>query len=169
MKFIERKYFIDKDKEEFYINQKASIGESFYMKGFTHYLFEETKPQLYTYRIKCVKDKSLKSLKASHEDHATKVVGFSYPWLYLRKLSEKGTFNRYDDLDTRITYYMKRLVRLLILTFIYIILISVLSVITNWFYLLLIGLLWPSYRLVILLRKIAFTQKALQIKKGSDD
>lgn len=168
MKFIERRLFIDKDKEEFYLNDKANHGESFYMKGFTHYLFEETKPQLYTYRIKCVKEKSYQVIKATYEDTYTKVVDFKYPWVTLRRLSEKGPFNRYDDLENRVALYKTTLSYLLLASFILLSASIGLFFINPYFLGLSIISLPPLFYSLLFFRKIGFTNKAIQIKKSSD-
>lgn len=168
MKFIERNLFIDKDKEESYLNYKSNIGESFYMKGFTHYLFEQTKPQRYNYRIKCVNEKSLKVLKTTYENAHTEIVSFKYPWLYLRKTSEYGTFNRYDDLELRIALYYKYLILAISLLLIQLAATLALSTINSWFSLLFVLSLLPMSYMIFIVKKIVFTKKAIQIKKGSD-
>ncbi|MFP4286338.1 MAG: DUF2812 domain-containing protein [Candidatus Izemoplasmataceae bacterium] len=168
MKIMRRKLFLDKDKEETYLNHCAIKGESLYLKEGFVYLFEETKPQQYTYRIKCVKEKDLRVIQAQLKSASETIIKFKFPWLYLRKESKQGTFSRYDDLENRIMLYKRRVTTLLILSLIITVLTFLLGSISLWGYALIFILFIPLYHVILLLRKIYYTKKAIGIKKGSD-
>lgn len=105
------KLFYDFEKEEQWLNQMAKKGWAFkkYTPGI--YTFESCEEGQYIYRIEFLKyglkhEETKDYLQFLEETGITYVSSFSN-WVYLRKAAEKGSFNLFSDIDSRILHYKR--------------------------------------------------------------
>ena len=106
---IKFKLYFDKDKETAWLNEMSSNGWS--MNGFFagFYRFEPCEKGKYTYQIDfgnklfSVSD-DYKEFMAEADIEIVQTWGF---WVFLRKLTAKGDFELYTDVDSQIDHYKK--------------------------------------------------------------
>ncbi|WP_051384787.1 DUF2812 domain-containing protein [Sporolactobacillus laevolacticus] len=105
------KLFYDFEKEEHWLNQMAQKGWAF--KKYTPgcYTFESCDKGQYSYRIEFLKhglkhEETKDYLQFLEETGITCVSSVSN-WVYLRKAAEKGSFNLFSDIDSRILHYKR--------------------------------------------------------------
>lgn len=107
------KCFIDRDKEERYLNEMARKGMAFCsLSCFNAYIpigiyhFEKCEPNEYVYRLdirNCTEDKVNSSETAARDAEIESVVR-KKNWEYLRR---KGYFELYPDKSEQIAFYRK--------------------------------------------------------------
>jgi len=111
MKKVVWKWFIDYEKEEAWLNEMSAKGFAFTNYFFGRYVFAESTPGEYVYRMELLKN------RLSHPD-SRQYLGFMaetgaecvsswYRWAYFRKKAETGTFEIYSDADSKIAHYRR--------------------------------------------------------------
>ena len=118
MKIKRWKLFLDFEKEEEWLNNKATEGLAMthYTPG--RYTFEECAPGEYTYRIDLLRHSVTNPDNVKYirfmEDSGAEHVDSCLHWVYFRKKTTEGSFNIYTNLESRISYY-QRIIRLFLL------------------------------------------------------
>lgn len=111
MKKIVKKAYWNPEKEQIWINEMAAKGLALSDYSCWRYVFEETQPGEYIYRIDLLeKDPQhpesevfLKFL----EDSGVSVVATYFKWVYLRKKAADGPFEVYSDIQSRMRLYRR--------------------------------------------------------------
>ncbi len=106
---IKFKLYFDKDKETQWLNEMANLGWA--MTGFFagFYTFERCKEGKYTYQI----DFGNKFFSVSEDyrefmsEANIEIISTWGFWVILRKLTSKGEFELYSDVDSQIEHYQK--------------------------------------------------------------
>ena len=111
MKKIVKKAYWNPEKEQIWINQMAAKGLALTDYSCWRYVFEETKPGEFIYRIDLLEQdpghpESEVFLKFL-EDSGVQVVATYFKWVYLRKRSADGPFEVYSDIGSRIRLYRR--------------------------------------------------------------
>jgi len=108
---VVRKFFMDCDKEEAWLNEMSDKGLALIGGVGSKYVFEDSSPKEYIYRIVWLEHdpnhpaslEYLQFLKGTGIEHITSDIN----WVYLRKKSEGGAFEVYSDIDSKIKHYRK--------------------------------------------------------------
>jgi hypothetical protein len=108
---IKRKFFINFEKEEQWINEMSKQGLQLKKYKFGRYYFEKGSPNEYIYRIEML-DENPKSEKSQEyirfmEENGVEFVDAYNTWVYFRKKTEDGPFEIYTDYPSRIQHYEK--------------------------------------------------------------
>ena len=90
------------EKEEAWLNEMASNGWVLDGVGYATYHFVRCEPGEYTVRLE-MRGYDESYLKFMEETGA-EYVGNMLRWLYFRKKTEKGVFDLYSDIDSRIDH-----------------------------------------------------------------
>jgi len=111
MKKIIKKAFWNPEKEQTWLNEMAAKGLALSDYSFWRYVFEETDPGEYIYRIDLLEQdprhpESEVFLKFL-EDSGVSVVATYFKWVYLRKKAADGPFEVYSDVESRIRMYRR--------------------------------------------------------------
>lgn len=111
MKHIVRKAFIDYEKEERWLNDMAAKGLAMTDYSWCRYVFEDTEPGEYTYRLELLDNmathpESRKYIEFIEETGVEQISSYGR-WVYFRKKTSDGPFNLYSDLDSKIRHYQK--------------------------------------------------------------
>lgn len=111
MIFTKRRFFINFEKEEKWLNDMASNGYNLIACQFAKYTFQKGMPGEFYYRLE------LLDHSPSHEDsqnyiHFMKESGVDCvatynSWVFFRKNTADGPFDIYSDFDSRISHYKK--------------------------------------------------------------
>ena len=108
---VVRKFFMDCDKEEAWLNEMSDKGLALIGGAGSKYVFENSSPGEYIYRIVWLEHdpnhpaslEYLQFLKGTDIEHITSDIN----WVYLRKRSASGAFEVYSDIDSKIKHYRK--------------------------------------------------------------
>jgi hypothetical protein len=111
MKHIIRRVFIDYEKEEKWLNQMAAKGLALTDYSWCRYVFEETPPGEYTYRLELLENltilpESRKYIEFLEETGVEQVASYMR-WVYFRKKTKDGPFDLYSDLDSKLDHYKR--------------------------------------------------------------
>jgi len=111
MKKVIWKYFMNYEKEEVWLNEMSAKGFAFTDFFLCRYLFEESKPGEYIYRIELLENspthqKSRQYIKFMSENGVEHISSW-ISWVYFRKKAEHGPFDIYSDIDSRIAHYKR--------------------------------------------------------------
>ena len=98
------------EKEEQWLNEMAQSGWLLDGVGFCRYEFLSCEPGTYTVRLE-MRDDDPAYLELMAETGA-EYVGRMVKWIYFRKPVERGTFDIFSDMDSRIAH-LKRIARML--------------------------------------------------------
>jgi hypothetical protein len=114
MKKIIRKLYWNPQKEENWLNSLAAKGLSLTDYSWGRYVFQDTEPGEYTYRIELL-EKKAQSVESEVylrflEESGVEVVSHYWRWVFLRKKTADGPFDLYSDVESRMQY-LKRLTR----------------------------------------------------------
>jgi len=106
---VTRKFFIDYEKEENYLNKMSSIGLEFVRFSFFNYYFMDSTPGEYIYRIELLDNlpshpESKKYIEFLN-DAGVEYVCSWFRWVYLKKKASDGPFDIFSDYDSRIKHY----------------------------------------------------------------
>jgi hypothetical protein len=109
MKHIIWRPFWNFEKEEKWLNTMSGRGQALKNVWWIRYVFEDTPPGEYTYRIELL-EKSHQHPKSRAymnflQDTGVEYVSGYMRWVYLRKKTADGPFELYTDLDSRIRHY----------------------------------------------------------------
>lgn len=98
-----RKPFWDYQKEEDWINAKAAQGKALIKYTWCHYLFEDSAPGEYIYRIELLDRATNNTDYLSFlKENGIECVSTYMRWVYLRKKAADGPFQLYSDKDSRL-------------------------------------------------------------------
>lgn len=105
MKLTKRRWFLNYQREEKWINEMAAEGLHLVDYKFTKYTFEKGKPGEYDYRIELLAD-APKSDKGKEylefmEDAGVECVTTFSNWAYFRKAATGEPFEIYTDYESR--------------------------------------------------------------------
>ncbi len=99
-----RKWFWvwDFEKEEEWLNEMALNGWVLDSVGFCTYRFVRCEPGEYTVRLEMhpAEDEYINFMKETGAEY----VGNMVAWIYFRKKAEKGPFDLFSDIDSRISH-----------------------------------------------------------------
>lgn len=111
MKYTARKYFLDFEKEEKWINEMSSIGMALTDYSWCRYVFEKAPEGKYLYRLELLENLPTHPQSAAYisflEDNGVEVVSTYHRWIYMRKLASEGPFDIYTDIDSKIKHYTR--------------------------------------------------------------
>jgi len=100
------------DKEEKWLNEMSSEGMSLVSVGLCKYIFEDSTPGEYTYKIELLNNLPSNTESMSYirfiEEAGVEHIGSIFRWVYLKKKTEDGPFDLYSDIGSKIKY-LKRL------------------------------------------------------------
>lgn len=109
MKHIVWKAFWDFEKEENWLSGMASKGLAMTDMVWWRYVFEDTPPGEYTYRLELLEKSPERPENRAYfrflKDTGVEHVASYQNWIYLRKKAADGPFQLYTDLDSRIRHY----------------------------------------------------------------
>ena len=111
MKRVEWKLYIDYEKEEAWLNSMSAKGFAFTDFFFCRYVFEDSEPGEYIYRIELLENlpghpESRKYLNFM-EENGVKQISSWHRWVYFRKKAVDGPFDIYSDIDSKIAHYRR--------------------------------------------------------------
>ena len=99
------------EKEEEWLNEMALKGWVLERVGFATFHFVACEPGEYTIRLEMrANDEDYLSFL---EDTGAEYIGRLFAWIYLRKRTEKGPFDIFSDIDSRIRH-LNRICRMLL-------------------------------------------------------
>lgn len=109
MKHIVWRPYWDYQREERWLNSMAAKGFSMSDYSWCRYVFEETQPGAYTYKIDLLKyspshPESLAYLRFL-EDSGVEVVATYLRWVYLRQPASEGPLELYTDKNSLMAHY----------------------------------------------------------------
>lgn len=109
-KAVWRLYF-DYEKEEKWLNDMAAKGLAFEDYYFGRYLFSDSEPGEYIYRLELLENhsrnpESQKYLSFMAETGAEPVATW-LRWVYFRKRASDGPFELYSDIDSKIAHFRR--------------------------------------------------------------
>lgn len=109
MKHIVWRPYWDYQKEERWLNAMAAKGFSLTDYSWCRYVFEETQPGAYTYKIDLLKGlpRSPESLAYLRflEESGVEVVATYLRWVYLRQPASQGPLELYTDKTSLLNHY----------------------------------------------------------------
>ena len=105
------------EKEENWLNEMSAKGLQLVNIGFCRYVFEDTEPGSYNYRIELLNNLSSHAESIAYirflEETGVEHIGSYFRWVYFRRKTADGPFNIYSDLQSKITHYRRILYLLL--------------------------------------------------------
>ncbi|KAI7252309.1 hypothetical protein KC345_g11497 [Hortaea werneckii] len=122
MSHVVRKYFVDFEKEEQWLNDMSAQGLALTEYSWARYVFEESDPGEYIYRLELLEDdpkrpKSAQYLQFMEETGAERVPAgkksrsnrlySSQRWVIFRRKASEGAFTIYSDMDSKIKHYQR--------------------------------------------------------------
>lgn len=122
MNHVVRKYFADFEKEEQWLNEMSAKGLALVEYSWARYVFEESAPGEYIYRLELLEEdpkkaKSAEYLQFMEETGAERVPAGKKPsgksvyvnprWVIFRRKSAEGAFTIYSDTDSKIKHYQR--------------------------------------------------------------
>jgi len=111
MKHNVRRAFLDYEKEEKWLNEMAAKGLAMTDYSWCRYVFEETPPGEYTYRLELLDNvvihpESRKYIEFLEETGVEQVAAYMR-WVYFRKKTKDGPFDLYSDIDSKLGHYQR--------------------------------------------------------------
>lgn len=111
MKHVVRRAFIDYEKEEKWLNEMAAKGLAMTDYSWCRYVFEDTPPGEYTYRLELLENvtihpESRKYIEFLEETGVEQVASYMR-WVYFRKKTKDGPFDLYSDIDSKLGHYQR--------------------------------------------------------------
>lgn len=107
----------DFEKEEKWLNEMSAKGMQLVAVGFCKYMFEETAPSEYIYRLELLENAPSHSKSIAYiqflEETGVEYIGSYMRWVYFRKKVTYGAFDLYSDIGSKIKQY-KRIITLLL-------------------------------------------------------
>lgn len=111
MKSIIRKAYWNYEKEEQWLNEMASRGLALTDYSWCRYVFEDSNPGEYIYRIELLDNIYSHPASQSYlrfmEESGVEHVASYMRWVYFRKKTSDGAFDIYSDVDSKIKHYQK--------------------------------------------------------------
>lgn len=114
---IVRKFFMDFEKEEQWLNDMAAKGLALIKYSWCRYVFEESGRGEYIYRIELLGEDPKGAKTAEYlqfmEDagaeriHANEGAWVHKYWVYFRRKASEGAFTIYSDADSKIKHYQR--------------------------------------------------------------
>ena len=111
MKKTSWKAFMDYEKEEKWLNEMSAKGLAMTDYVLCRYTFEDCAPGEYVYRIELLDNlpssaESQKYLDFMAENGVENVASW-VRWVYFRRKADRGPFDIYSDIDSRIKHYKR--------------------------------------------------------------
>jgi hypothetical protein len=111
MKQVIWRGFINYEKEEKWLNEMAAKGLAMTDYSWCRYVFEETEPGEYTYRLELLENatvhpESRKYIEFLEETGVEQVAAY-IRWVYFRKKTKDGPFDIYSDIDSKLVHYQR--------------------------------------------------------------
>lgn len=111
MKHIIWKAYWNYENEEKWLNEMSAKGMSLSDYSWCRYVFEDTQPSQYTYRIELLKNRPSHPDSRSYiyflEENGIEHVTSYMRWIYVRKNTSEGPFDLYTDTDSIIQHYRR--------------------------------------------------------------
>lgn len=117
MSHIVRKFFMDYEKEEQWLNEMSAQGLALTSYSWCRYVFEESGKGEYIYRIELLEEnpkaaKSAEYLQFLEETGAERInanqrAWVNMNWIFLRRKASEGPFTIYSDVDSKIKHYQR--------------------------------------------------------------
>jgi hypothetical protein len=111
MKTVIRKAFLDYEKEEAWLNEKAASGLALVKYSVWKYTFEDCEKGEYIYRLeyleRSAKNAKEKAYLQSMADAGIELIQNSQGWAYFRKKAADGPFDLFSDLESKIAHYRR--------------------------------------------------------------
>lgn len=111
MKHIIRKYYINNEKEEQWLNDLSAKGLALSDYSWCRYVFEEAPAGEYIYRIELLEQSPTHPESVAYlkflEDTGIECVATYMSWVYLRKKAADGAFEVYTDIESKIKHYKR--------------------------------------------------------------
>ncbi|MEK3903367.1 DUF2812 domain-containing protein [Paenibacillus sp. FSL R7-0179] len=120
MSQVVRKFFMDFEKEEAWLNEMSAKGWALVEHSWARYVFEESTKGEYIYRIELLeKDpKEAAGYLQFMEETGAECVPFGIPskanrvfmnqrWVFFRRKASEGPFQIYTDADSKIKHYQR--------------------------------------------------------------
>lgn len=108
MKYTTRKFFVDYEKEEKWLNEMSSLGMALTDYSWCRYVFEKAPEGKYLYRIELLEEPPGHPKSAAYisflENNGIEAVAVYNRWIYMRKLASDGPFDIYTDIDSKIKH-----------------------------------------------------------------
>ena len=105
---IVRKLYMDYGKEEAWLNAMAAKGLALTHYSWCRYVFEETDPGKYIYRIELLGKKPSDPESAAYlrfiEGTGVEIVSTYLRWVYLRRKASEGSFDLYSDVASKLAH-----------------------------------------------------------------
>ena len=102
----------DYKKEEQWLNEMSQRGLALISAGLCKYVFEDSKPGEYTYKLELLDSLPFSSKGTDYlrflEETGIEHISSYLRWVYLRKRAADGSFDLYSDINSKIRY-LKRL------------------------------------------------------------
>lgn len=99
------------EKEEDWLNEMSEKGLALVHAGFFKYIFEDSAPGEYIYKIQLLDSLHWNRKSTSYlqflEETGVEHVASIFRWVYLRKKSEDGPFSLYSDVGSTIKYLQR--------------------------------------------------------------
>ncbi len=112
---VVRRFFIDFEAEEAWLNQMAAKGLHLAQYAFPTYFFEQGQPGEYTYRLELLEHMPSHPESQVYieflEDTGVECVATHFRWAFFRKPTSEGPFQLFTDAALKIQHY-KRLIAL---------------------------------------------------------
>lgn len=111
MTYVKRKFFLDFEKEEKFLNDMMAKGLALKNYSWGKYRFEKAPKGEYIYRLELLEhpvehEESQNYIRFMEDMGAELVTTFSR-WAYFRKRAKDGEFDIYSDLDSKIKHYVR--------------------------------------------------------------
>jgi hypothetical protein len=106
---VKYRYYIDKDKEEKWLNQMADNGWALQNFAYTRYTFAPCVPGEYSYQIDMLDNWAGEStdFEAFMAEMDIQLVTRWWRWVYLQKKCADGPFEMYTDVESQIAQYKR--------------------------------------------------------------
>lgn len=109
MKHIIHKAYWNYEKEENWLNKLSSKGLALIDYSWIRYVFEESQPGEYIYRIQLLKNLASHPESRKYiefvESTGAECVATYLRWVYFRKRAADGPFELYSDIPSKIRHY----------------------------------------------------------------
>lgn len=111
MRTVIWKAYMNYEKEEVWLNLMASKGFVLIDYAWCRYVFEDSLPGEYTFRIELMEHHPNRPEGREYikfmEENGVECVATFLRWVYFRKKASDGAFDIYSDIDSRLRHYQR--------------------------------------------------------------